>query len=153
MAGYVAIFGEEDLGFAGWLMKETDSLQTEFREEQAISVFLDDLMAMKTRRLVSDDYWAVEGDKIFIYFHGLHNVWSQEFRKTRGEEAFKEGSIRAYLREEPGYLESNFYKKIKGQNKKCVVFDYKEASKDLKNLVDQSVEEYGQPVAHRKDAS
>lgn len=141
VAGYACIFGEKDLDFAGWLMKETDSLQTEFREEQAISVFLDDLMAMKTRKIVSDDYWVVDGQKIFIYFHGLHNVWSQEFRKTRGEEAFKEGSIRAYLREEPGYLESNFYKKIKGQNKKCIVFDYESASKDLKNLVEYSERE------------
>lgn len=136
VAGYACIFGEKDLDFAGWLMKETDSMQTEFREEQAISVFLDDLMAMKTRKLVSDDYWVVDEKKIYIYFHGLHNVWSQEFRKTRGEEAFKEGSIRAYLREEPGYLEANFYKKIKGQNKKCVVFDYESASRDLKNLVE-----------------
>lgn len=136
VAGYAAVFGTQDLDFATWLMKETASMQAEFREEQAVSVFLEDLMAMKTRRLVDANYWLVEGGRIYIYFHGLHGVWSEQFRKQRGEEAFKEGSIRAYLKEEKGFIESGFYKRINGQNKKCIVFDYQEASEDLRNLVD-----------------
>ena len=154
VAGYAAVFGESDLDFAGWLMKETDSMQIEFREEQAISVFLDDLMAMKTRKLINDDYWVVDRDKIYIYFHGLHNVWSQEYRKTRGEEAFKEGSIRAYLREEAGYIENNKYKNIKGQNKKCIVFDFNKASADLVNLVSLDSNEHEiEPETVRRDVN
>lgn len=140
VAGYAAVYGTEDLGFADWLMKETTAQQAEFREEQAISMFLDDLMALKTRKLVDDQYWSVEGDKIYIYFHGLHGIWAENFRKVRGEEAFKEGSIRAYLKEESGFIEANALKWIKGQNKKCVVFDARLASSDLRNLVGWDVE-------------
>lgn len=151
VAGYACLFGTEDLSFASWLMKETEALQTEFREEQAVSVFMDDLMAMKTRKLVSSDYWAIEDGKIYVYFHGLHNIWSQEFRKTRGEEAFKEGSIRAYLKEEPGFVDSNVYRWIKGERKKCLVFDFKTASEDLVNLVTSEADPNS--VAERADRS
>ena len=135
-AGYAVVFGSEDIAFADWLTSETKTIQTETNEEQAVSVFMDDLMAMKTRKLIDDNFWCVTGQKIYLYFHGLHQVWSQEFRKSRGEEAFKESSIRAYLKEEPGFLEINAPYRIKGQMKKCVVFDLARASEDIKNLVD-----------------
>ena len=136
VAGYAAVYGESDLGFAGWLMKETEAMQTEFREEQAVSVFIEDLMALKTQKKLTSDYWAVENGKIYLYFHGLHQIWAEQYRKVRGEEAFKEGSIRSYLKEEPGYLEINSVKRINGQMKKCIVFDAVGASEDIKNFVD-----------------
>jgi hypothetical protein len=142
MAGYVVAFGDTDLDFATQLITETQALQAEYREEQAVSVFLDDLMAMKTRNIVGPAYWIVDVDKdnvkkIYLYFHGLHNVWSKEFKQIRGEEAFKEGSIRAYLREEPGFIEAARYKRIKNDNKKCIVFEYDKASEEMRNLVSE----------------
>ena len=136
VAGYAALYGDSDLNFASWLMKETRDMQVEFREEQAVAVFVEDLMALKTQKKINSDYWAIEDGKIFLYFHGIHQIWSEQYRKTRGEEAFKEGSIRAYLKEEPGYLEMNVAHRINGQMKKCIVFDFEEAPIDLKNLVD-----------------
>lgn len=136
VAGHEMVFGD-DIEFANWLATETKNIQVEHNEEQAISVFMDDLSAMKTRRLIDDSYWTVTDDgKVYLYFHGLHQVWSQEFRKSRGEEAFKEGSIRAYLKEEPGYLDANVSCRIKGQLKKCVVFDYSKCSEDIRALID-----------------
>lgn len=139
VAGYAAVFGDKDLDFAEWMVKETKLVQNEQSEEQAVSIFLDDLMAMKTRGLIDDKYWLIEGNKIYLYFHGLHQIWAQEFRKSRGEESFKEGSIRSYLKEEKGYLESNCVKWIKGSNKKCIVFDFYEAPDTLKDLTEMEV--------------
>lgn len=134
-AGYEIVFGK-DFDFMPGLIKITQDMQAEFKEERAISVFYDDIMAMKTRGLVDDKYWKVEDGKIYLYFHGLHNVWSQEFRKGRGEEAFKEASIRAYLREEPGFESANTNSRILGAMYKCVVFDYNRAPDALKYLTD-----------------
>lgn len=137
VAGYEIVFGN-DANFAKWLAKETKDVQTEHAEEQAVSVFLDDLAALKNRDLINDSYWLEAEGKVYLYFHGLHQVWSQEFRKTRGEEAFKEGSIRAYLKEEKGFIEANYYKRIKGQNKKCIVFDATKVSQEIRNLLEDN---------------
>ena len=136
VAGYATVFGRDDLGFLDALVVETQAMQEEFKDERAVSVFMDDLMAMRTRGIIDSKYWDVADGKIYLYFHGLHNIWSQEFRKTRGEEAFKEASIRAYLREEPGFLEMNVPKQIEGGLKKCVVFDYEDAPGAIKNLIE-----------------
>lgn len=143
VAGYATLYGHSDLDFATWLMKETADMQIEFREEQAVSVFLEDLMALKTQKKISSDYWLVEDGKIYIYFHGLHQIWAEQFRKVRGEEAFKEGSIRAYLKEEPGFMLINQVKRINGQMKKCIVFDAPSTSDDLKNLVESGFDSRG----------
>lgn len=136
MAGYTLAFGD-DLTFAEWISKETKTVQSEHGEEQAISVFLEDLGVLKTRKLIDENYWVVDNNKIYLYFHGLMQIWAQEFRKTRGEEAFKEGSIRAYLREEDGFLSANTPYRIKGQVKKCVVFDVLKCSEEIKRIVDE----------------
>lgn len=135
IAGYATAF-DKDLDFADWLMSHTKQVQIESSEEQAVSVFLDDLLALKTQRMVDDNYWIVSGGKIYLYFHGLHQRWSENFRRTRGEEAFKEGSIRNYLKEESGFLEINAAYRIKGQMKKCIVFDQNLAPDDIKHLVE-----------------
>jgi len=139
VAGNTAAFGSDDIEFANWLKKETHDIQSEHAEEQAVAVFLDDLAVLKTRKLVDDNYWSIVGNNIYFYFHGLHQIWAQEFRKTRGEEAFKESSIRAYLREEAGYLDMNSPWRIKGQLKKCMVFNYDKASEEIKNLVEPNI--------------
>lgn len=136
VAGHSVVFGKKDVDFATWLTTETKTIQSEGQEEQAVSIFMDDLLALKTRRMVDDNYWLVDGNRIYVYFHGLHQVWSEQFRKSRGEESFKEASIRAYLKEEPGFLDVNVPYRIKGQVKKCIVFDYAKASDDIKGIVE-----------------
>lgn len=136
VAGYTIAFGADDMSFAKWLATETLKVQIEYSEEQAVNQFLDDLMALKTRGLVDDKYWIETADRIYIYFHGLHQVWAEQFRKSRGDEAFKESSIRNYLREEKGFEAVNVPWRIKGQLKKCVVFRKSEVSSDILNLID-----------------
>ncbi len=134
VAGHNIIFGD-DINFADWLVGETKNVQGEHYEEQAVSVFLDDLAALKTQGKIDDKYWAVHNEKIYLYFHGLHQIWSEQFRKSRGDEAFKEASIRSYMKEEPGYSDINIKWNIKGQAKKCVVFRVKDAPDEIKELV------------------
>lgn len=136
VAGHTIVFGSDDTEFAKWLTHETKSVQLEYNEEQAVSVFLEDLLALKNRKYVDESYWEMHDKKIYFYFHGLHQVWAEQFRKIRGEEAFKEASIRAYLKEEPGFRESNVYRRIKGQLKKCMVFDAKDAPRELRALTE-----------------
>lgn len=137
VAGHAVAFGESDVSFADWLVKETAAVQEEQREERAISVFLEDLLAMKSRKLISDDYWDALGSRAYIYFHGLHQIWAEQHKKSSGEEAFKESSIRAYFREEPGFMDMNFMKKIKGQARRCLVFDLRKCCREIRILVDQ----------------
>lgn len=139
VAGYVVGTGEENLDFASWVSTEAQRMKHEYEEEQIVSIFLEDLLALKTRGLVNDHYWVQVEDKIYLYFHGLYGIWSQEFRKMRGIEPFKAASIRDYLKEEPGFIEMNDAKKIKGQTKKCLVFDAKLAPESVKALLENSL--------------
>lgn len=134
VAGYEVVLGQMDLDSLDGLITKTQDMQAEFQEERAVAVFLDDLAALKTRKLVGPDYWCIDDGKIFLYFHGLHQVWAEQYRKSRGEEAFKEASIRAYLKEEPGYLESNVFKRINGEPKKCISFDLAAAPETILGL-------------------
>lgn len=135
VAGHTIVY-DDDAPFAEWLAKETQNIQTEHAEEQAVSVFLDDLLVLKTRGLIDERYWSVSGGEIALYFHGLHQIWAQEFRKTRGEEAFKESSIRSYLKEEKGYLGINKPVRIAGALKKCIIFNAEQASDDIRGLIE-----------------
>ena len=136
VAGYVATYGADDLAFADWLAGETKAVQAEYGEEQAVAIFLDDLLALRTRELIDDRYWRVADGRVHLYFHGLHQVWSEQFRKSRGEEAFKEASIRAYLREEPGFVAVNVPHRIRGGLVKCIVFDLAAAPPEIRHLVE-----------------
>lgn len=135
VAGFEIMFGEMNIDDLDGLIGKTQEMQQEFHEERAISVFFEDLSALATRRVVGPDYWCVEDGKIYLYFHGLMQAWAEQYRKVRGEEAFKEASIRAYLKEEPGFIDSNFFKRINGVPKKCIVFDAAQASQGLLTLV------------------
>lgn len=136
IAGYMVSFGNEDFApLMESLVKETRTMQEEFQGESAISVFLEDLMALRTRNLVNRDYWRASDGKIYLYFHGLHQVWAEQFKKSRGDEAFKEASIRDYLKEERGFLSANEAVRIGGYLKKCIVFNYDEAPESIRNLV------------------
>lgn len=137
-AGYAIAFGEKDVDFAKWISEETVRVKAEYQDEQAVSVFLEDLIAMKTRGIVNESYWDYEpqAKKIYLYFHGLYSIWSQEYRKTRGVEPFKASSIRDYLKEEQGFLGLGEVWRISGTIKKCIVFDAEKAPEIIKHLVE-----------------
>lgn len=137
VAGYVIAFGSKDVTFVDWLIKETAAVQLEQREERAISVFMNELLAMKTRGLVTDKYWDTDQNKAYIYFQGLHQIWAEQHKKSHGDEAFKEQSIRAYFREEPGFIEMSSMRKIKGIACRCLVFNLDKCSQEIQILVDQ----------------
>lgn len=135
-AGYAAAFGDGDVDFAKWITLEAQRVKDQHQEEQAVSVFLEDLIALKTRGVIDSGYWAKKDGKYFLYFHGLYNVWAGEYRKSRGIEPFKAASIRSYLTEEPGFLDINEPVRIKGTLKKCAVFDEGQASEFIQALCD-----------------
>lgn len=133
-AGHFAAFGE-NLDFSKFLSEEAKRAKMQYQDEQAVAVFLEDLVLLKTRRLIDENYYELSDGTIYLYFHGVYSIWSQEYRKTRGIEPFKASSILDYLKEEPGFVDSNYPKKIKGQLKKCAVFVLDEAPEQLRSLV------------------
>lgn len=137
-AGYAVVFGEKDINFAKWLTNETKRVKEEYQNEQVVSAFLEDLIALRTRKLINSDYWEISEGKIHLYFHGLYAIWSTDHRRQRGTEPFKASAIRDYLKEEPGFVEIGAQKKINGINKKCVVFDAELAPEVIKSLVQDS---------------
>lgn len=135
-AGYAVVFGEEDIQFAKWIVTESKRAKEDYQGEHAVEVFLDDLISLKIRKQINDHYWMVWDGKIFIYFHGLYVAWSQDYRKTRGIEPFKESAIRDYLKEFDSYLEGGMLQRIGGVAVRCMVFDMETAPEQLKMLVE-----------------
>ena len=151
VSGYATAFGDTDVDFAKWITSETHKIRAEQDEEQPVNVFIEYLIAMKTKGMVDARYWAVGMDgygqkAVFLYFEGLFNEWSQEYRKTRGTVPFKKSAIRAYLKEEPGFKESNFKHLIKNSVKSCIVFDYGACSDLIKSLVDDKENAFTEDV-------
>lgn len=138
-AGYTVAFNES-VDFADWLTHEVQRAKAEYQDEQAVSMFLEDLMVLKTKKQINEDYWRIRDGKIYLYFHGLYSAWAEHYRKTRGVEAFKSSSIRDYLKEESGFIEINVVQRINKQLKKCVVFDLESAPDELKNLIEGSID-------------
>ncbi len=139
-AGYAAAFGDKDIDFARWIGKETERIQAEFDEEQSTVVFWEYMIAMKTKGVMDDKYWGAGthngSPAYFLYFEGAYNEFSQEFRKTRGALPFKKSAVRAYMKEEPGFLELRHHHALKGQVKSCMVFDRHNAPDHLKHLIE-----------------
>lgn len=135
-AGYVAAFGE-DLDFGQWLGEEAVRVKHEYQSENAVEVFWEELLVMKTRGMIDEKYWDVSNGMIYLYFEGLYTIFSEQYRKSRGIEPFKKASIRDYLKEEPGFESVSVNKKIQGLSKSCVVFNEKKATDRVKFLVEK----------------
>lgn len=138
-AGYSVAFGKGDLDFTKWVTQETQRVKQEYEEEQAVSSFLEDLLSMKTRKLIDNSYWTCDGLNIYLYFRGLYILWAQDYRKTRGVEPFKSSSIRDYLKEEPGFVGFEL-KWIGNQAHRCIVFDKSKAPDAIQYLVSEENE-------------
>lgn len=133
-AGYASVFGE-DIDFAKWLKDETERTSTESREETMTSKFLEDIVSLKMKKKVNSNYYLLEEGKIYLYFHGLYNEWSEDYKKRRGEPPFKESALRDYMKDEDGFLSLHFAKKINGITVRCMVFDHKNCPEQLRSLV------------------
>jgi hypothetical protein len=96
-----------------------------------------DLLAYQSAGLLKDRYWIVDNGLIYIYFHGLYNLWAGEYRRVHGNEPFKASSIRDYLKEEAGFVDCDYMKKIGKFGRRCVVFNLHQASDNIKQLLEQ----------------
>ncbi len=138
-AGYVAAFGDNDIDFAEWITVEAKRIHDENQEEQAIGIFLQDLVALKTDGQITKRYWTIFDGRIYLYFHGLYSVFSREYRRSRGIEPFKAASLMEYLKEEPGFLGSRVNHRIEGEMRSCVVFDEATCPEPIRHLIDEPI--------------
>ncbi|MCK9324737.1 MAG: DUF3854 domain-containing protein [Bacteroidales bacterium] len=145
-AGNRTAFGS-NIDFEKLLTHESKRVESEYQQEQAISTFLEDLLVFQSLGRISDTLYDFKDGIIYLYFHGLYTIWSQEYRKTRGIEPFKSSAIRDYLKEEPGYIDGRETVRIKGHLRKCVTFDYSNAPDEIRQLVDN-----GNMVTHGNNA-
>ena len=134
-AGAFTIFGEDD-DFATKFVNDLKVTKVQQEAESAVSMFFQDLQAMSfDRSLRLSDYWDVDKGKVYLFFHGLYNVWAKDYQSRKREAPFKADAIRSYLKDETGFVESNYNHRIKGQLCKCVVFLEDECPDFVKNLV------------------
>ena len=137
-AGYAVGFGGS-VDFAKWISVEAKRAKDDYQSEHAAETFMEDLVYIKTKKMINSEFFSLDGDRIYLYFHGLYMVFSENYRKVRGSEPFKESAIRDYLKDYSGFLDSNYAHRLGGSIKKCMVFDYELAPAPLQALVDNFV--------------
>jgi len=135
-AGHAITFGEKDIEFAEMIATEARQTNTQYQQDNLISVFINDLQALAHRGEISGKYWSIEEGKIYLYFEALYNIWAADYRK-RGNDPFKSSSLRGYFKEEPGFLSLSTRKRINGFPRTCVVLDYESCGENFKDLVDE----------------
>lgn len=133
-AGYSALF-DDDGSIVNHVVAEAGKTMQVNDAEQPIKVFIDDLIYLKTIKKVNKDFWDVSDNHAHFYFHGLFNAWAEHYRKVRAVEAFKQSTMCEYLKEEPGFVDSRFNKRINGDIKSCMRFNYEKMTQEMKVLV------------------
>jgi len=136
-AGFETAFKENNKRFAEFLSRETDRVKQEYQKEQAVGVFLEDILVMQSLGKFPKPLWGSDHNNIYLYFQGIYMIWAQEYRKTKGIEPFKASAIRDYLKEEPGYIDMNKPKRIGRDLRKCIIFDREKAPEEVRALVDE----------------
>lgn len=145
-AGFMAAYGRIPDDFRNYLAVETSRVKQQAEQEQAVGVFMDDLLAYQSAGILRDRYWTVDADFIYLYFHGLYTLWAGEYRRVHANEPFKSSAIRDYLKEEPGFEMLDVVKRIGSHTRRCIVFRRAEAPDAIKALVemhDSSVPDVG----------
>lgn len=137
VAGYFIAFGNSP-DFGTWITNEAIAQKQEYEQEQAVDVFFDDLLFLKSAKKLEEGFVDYEDGKIYLYYHGLYNLWSAEYFKVRGEHGFKASAIRGYMKDEPGFLHTSVDHRMPptGANRSCLVFDHDTAPKQLQQLVE-----------------
>lgn len=138
-AGYCVAFGDNDISFAKWLKNEITRVKEEQDAESIIDILLNDLLVLKTNKRIDERFWDVRDDKIYLYFYGLYNIWSEDFKKRRSDSSFKYSSVLSYLKEEPGYLEQIKSHRFGNVITSGVVFDFSTAPDIIRNLVEEAM--------------
>lgn len=134
-AGVFTLFGE-DAKFGSRFADDLMIVKAAQEAENAVSMFFADVQALSfDRSMKLQDYWDVADDKIFLYFHGIYNIWARDYQSRKREAPFKADAIRSYLRDEPGFVDISYPHTIKGCQCKCVVFNLTLAPGFIKDIV------------------
>lgn len=139
-SGFGAAFGSIPADFMEFLSKETLRVKEEYEQEQIINVFWEDILAMVSSGAIKKGNWVVENGMIYIYYHSLYMDWSENFRRTRGSEPFKSSAIRDYLKEEPGFVQMDYVKRIGGVPRKTIVFELLKTSEQIQQLAESVID-------------
>jgi len=134
-AGYAVAFDDADVAFVKWMGAEVRRVKKDQDSESTVDMFFADLLTLKLTGRINEKYWEVSDGRVYLYFHGLYNIWSEDYRKRKGEAGFKASSIRDYLKEEPGFLDSRCSKRLGKDVFSCVVFSLEDCREELRNLV------------------
>lgn len=136
VAGYCVAFADNDISFAKWLRDEVKRVKADQESEGIIEVFLNDLVALKLSKKIDEKYWDVRDGVIYLYFHGIYNVWNDDYRKRKGEPPFKASSVRDYLKDDKSFIESVSSYRFGTINSFGLSFVYDQAPEILRNLVE-----------------
>lgn len=137
-AGVFTLFGEDN-SYATNFVEDLKIVKAEQEAENAVSMFFADVQALSFDKSIRlQDYIQIADGKIYLYFHGMYNIWARDYQTRKREAPFKSEAIRSYLRDEPGFVNSNYSYRLKGNKCKCVVFNSQLAPDFIQNLVPDS---------------
>lgn len=133
-AGAFMLFGE-DKKYAQDFVQDLKDVKRDQEAESAVSMFFEDLKALSFDKSYHlDHYWDVSDGKIFLYFHGLYNIYARDYQGRHREAPFKAEAIRNYLKDEPGFVHSSYPHSLRDGRCKCVVFSENDAPDFVRNL-------------------
>lgn len=133
-AGVFTLFGE-DAQYAKNFVEDLRIVKAEQESENAVSMFFADVQALSVDKSIHlKDYVRISEGKIFLYFHGIYNIWAKDYQTRKKEAPFKAEAIRSYLKDEPGFVDTNYLTRIQGNRFKCVVFNFDLAPDFIQNL-------------------
>lgn len=142
-AGAWTLLGENKV-FAKEFINGINEVKKNQEAESAVSVFFADIQALSfDKALKLWEYWNVQDDKIFIYFHGIYNIWAKDYQSRNRETPFKAEAIRSYLKDEPGHVDSSWVHRLKAGRCRCVVFNLQESPDFIRDLADSGVTPQG----------
>ena len=73
---------------------------------------------------------------MYLYFHGLYNIYARDYQSRRREAPFKAEAIRNYLKDEPGFITVSQSHRLSNDGTcKCVVFTESAAPDFIRDLV------------------
>lgn len=134
-AGVFSLFGEDKV-FGKDFMEDLQVVKATQESENAVSMFFADVQALAVDHVLKlKDYVSFSEGKIYIYFHGIYNIWARDYQSRKREAPFKADAIRSYLKDEPGFLDSRYDWRINGNKFKVVVFSADLAPDFIKDLV------------------
>ncbi len=87
------------------------------------------------KSLQLNKYWHVSDGKIYLYFHGLYNIYARDYQSRHREAPFKADAIRNYLKDEPGFISVSYPHRLRDGLCKCVVFSDSDSPDFVKDLV------------------